>query len=166
MLSPERRGFGRSLPLLLGLAFLLLSVVPASLAAADDLDNAVHRVASQLECPICQGETVADSPSGLAQDMRGVIRTRLQAGESDQQILQEFVASYGDSILTNPPKHGPALGVWMGPVLGLAAGMAILAAVGLQWRRVRRAPARPVRLVESDPAVMDELRRVREALGS
>ena len=52
-----------------------------------------------------------DSPSGLAADMRSVIRTKLIAGETDQQILDEFVASYGDSILSEPPKRGASLGI-------------------------------------------------------
>jgi cytochrome c-type biogenesis protein CcmH len=63
--------------------------------------------------------------------MRSVIRTKLSAGESDQQILDEFVASYGDSILTEPPKRGTSLGVWAGPIVGM-----ILVGVLLwSWRR-------------------------------
>ncbi|MBV9543227.1 MAG: cytochrome c-type biogenesis protein CcmH, partial [Chloroflexi bacterium] len=85
-------------------------------AHADAQDDAVRRIALQLQCPVCEGETVADSPSGLANDMRNVIRQKVAAGEPDQQILDEFVASYGDGILTEPPKHGISLGVWVGPV--------------------------------------------------
>jgi cytochrome c-type biogenesis protein CcmH len=62
-------------------------LLPASLARADALDQSVRRVAMQLQCPVCEGENVADSPSGLAGDMRAVIRTKLTAGEPDQQIL-------------------------------------------------------------------------------
>ena len=72
---------------MLSAILLLLMALAPLVAHADALDDAVRRVALQLQCPVCEGETVADSPSGLAADMRSVIRTRLAAGESDQQIL-------------------------------------------------------------------------------
>jgi cytochrome c-type biogenesis protein CcmH len=116
------------------LVIALLCVAPV-VARADPLDDGVRRVALQLQCPVCEGETVADSPSGLAADMRSVIRTKLAAGESDQQILDEFVASYGDSILTEPPKHGISLGVWVGPVVGIVLGALVLGLLLKAWRR-------------------------------
>jgi cytochrome c-type biogenesis protein CcmH len=111
---------------------------------------------------VCEGETVADSPSGLAADMRSVIRTKLAAGEPDQQILDDFVASYGDSILTEPPKRGISLGVWIGPLIGVLAGAAVLGVLLLSWRRP--AAAQP-RRTGVDTAVVDEYRRFREELG-
>ncbi len=70
------------------------------------LDQRVHDVASQLRCPICQGESVADSPSQLAQQMRGVIRQQLQSGKSEQEVIQYFRTSYGDQIVWSPPWQG------------------------------------------------------------
>ncbi|MBV9357017.1 MAG: cytochrome c-type biogenesis protein CcmH, partial [Chloroflexi bacterium] len=129
---------------------------------ADPADDAVRRVAVQLQCPVCEGETVWDSGSRLAADMRGVIRAKQAAGESDQQILDEFVGSYGDGILTEPPKRGISLGVWIGPLIGVAIGASILALVVKQWRA---SPARSEPPVSApDPAVADELRRFREGL--
>jgi cytochrome c-type biogenesis protein CcmH len=130
---------------------------------ADALDDAVRRVALQLQCPVCEGQSIADSPSGLAGDMRAVIRTRLTAGESDQQILDEFVASYGDSILTEPPKRGISLGVWLGPALGVAGGAVLLMLLLRTWRRAPLAAPAGARLV--DPEVADEFHRYRNELG-
>ena len=104
----------RSALRLLSWVLLVVALALPVLAHADSLDEGVRRVALQLQCPVCEGETVADSPSGLATDMRALIRTRLAAGVPDQQILDEFVASYGDGILTEPPKRGVSLGVWLG----------------------------------------------------
>jgi cytochrome c-type biogenesis protein CcmH len=101
---------------------LLLLIVWPRLAYADPIDDGVRRVALQLQCPVCEGQNVADSNSGLARDMRALIRTRVEADVPDQQILDEFVASYGDGILTEPPKRGIALGVWIGPVAGCRGG--------------------------------------------
>jgi cytochrome c-type biogenesis protein CcmH len=112
---------------------------------------------------VCEGETVADSPSGLAADMRSVIRTRLAAGESDQQILDEFVASYGDSILTEPPKHGISLGVWVGPVIGILVGILVLGLLLKTWRRSPTRAAADELPVDGDVAA--EYHRFREEYG-
>jgi cytochrome c-type biogenesis protein CcmH len=141
---------------------MLVCVVPV-VAHADPLDDGVRRVALQLQCPVCEGETVADSPSGLAADMRSVIRTRLAAGESDQHILDEFVASYGDSILTEPPKRGISLGVWVGPVIGLVLGMLILGVLLKSWRRAPTRATADDMAVDSDVAA--EYQRFRREYG-
>jgi cytochrome c-type biogenesis protein CcmH len=150
-------------PLWAALVTLALFAVPL-VAHADPLDDAVRRVALQLQCPVCEGETVADSPSGLAADMRSVIRTKIVAGEPDQQILDEFVASYGDGILTEPPKRGISLGVWAGPLIGVALGALLVMALLRAWRRTAPAAAGPASgVVDTD--VADELHRFREEYG-
>ena len=149
--------------LLAALAMLALLALPA-VAHADALDDGVRRVALQLQCPVCEGETVADSPSGLAADMRSVIRTKLVAGEPDQQILDEFVASYGDGILTEPPKHGISLGVWVGPLIGVALGALLVVVLLRAWRqRTPVAAGSTASAVDTD--VADEFHRFREEYG-
>ncbi|HLZ27925.1 MAG TPA: cytochrome c-type biogenesis protein CcmH [Chloroflexota bacterium] len=146
----------------LGLIAVLLM---PSLARADALDTSVRRIALQLQCPVCEGETVADSPSGLAGDMRSVIRTKLIAGEPDQQILDEFVASYGDGILTEPPKRGISLGVWLGPVIGVALGALLVGVLLSTWRRMPGRPAPATADGTLDPDATEELGRFREEFG-
>ena len=143
---------------------LLLAVLVPTLARADATDDAVRRIALQLNCPVCEGQSVADSNSGLAADMRNVIRTRVEAGATDQQVLDEFVASYGDSILADPPKRGISLGVWVGPVLGLLAGGALVFGLLRAWS-TRRANAQPA-VLAVDPDVDDEFTRFRQELGA
>jgi len=140
----------------------LLLLLPR-LAYADPLDDAVRRVAQQLQCPVCEGESVADSPSGLASDMRDLIRTKLTTGESDQQILDEFVASYGDGILTEPPKRGISLGVWIGPAIGIVFGTLLVSALLRSWRRPPSVARNP--LASLDPDVADEFQRFRTESG-
>ena len=145
------------------LAACVLSLLPAAIHA-DAIDAGVRRIGLQLQCPVCEGESVADSPSGLASDMRGVIRSKLLAGESDQQIMDEFVASYGDSILTEPPKRGISLGVWVGPVVGVGLGVALVSTLLRSWRRPSQTPA-TARGMALDSDVATELKRFREELG-
>ena len=140
---------------------LLLFLAPA-VVRADATDDAVRRIGLQLQCPVCEGQTVAESNSGLAQDMRGVIRSRIEAGDSDQQVLDGFVASYGDGILTEPPKRGIGLGVWLGSLLGIGLGTALLVLILMGWRR---APVRAALEESIDAEVADEFGRFRNEFG-
>lgn len=122
------------LALLLALA---LGGALAGAARADALDDEVRQIAEQLRCPVCQGETVADSQAPISVQMRGIIREKLQQGETRDQIIQYFVDRYGEAILTQPPKHGLNLLVWVLPLAGILAGLGILATA--LWAR-RPAP--------------------------
>ncbi|HEY0583811.1 MAG TPA: cytochrome c-type biogenesis protein [Chloroflexota bacterium] len=150
------------------LALVSVALLPG-LVRADALDDSVRRVALQLQCPVCEGQSAADSPSGLAGDMRAVIRARLSAGASDQQILDEFVASYGDSILSEPPKRGISLGVWLGPTIGVVLGSVLLVTVLRAWRRAPR-PVAAAAVASGldgdlDREVVDEFSRFRQEVG-
>src|SRR5712691_7983696 len=158
LVTPKHLRYGIRLVAIL-VAFLVV-MLPA-IGAADALDDGVRRVALQLQCPVCEGETAADSPSGLAKDMRALIRTRLAAGVGDQQILDEFVASYGDSILTEPPKRGISLGVWLGPTIGVMLGVVVLGILLRSWRRTPSARTGALAGAAPDPEVTDEYHRLR-----
>src|SRR5438552_2201321 len=104
--------------LLAGLIVTLLTVAsPAligSMVLAQTVDEQARAIEKELQCPICNGSTVADSPSDLAGQMRTVIRQKVAAGESRDAIIQYFVDRYGDSILMEPPRRGIGLAVWLG----------------------------------------------------
>ena len=98
------------------------------------LDQRVHDVASQLKCLVCQGESVADSPSTLSQQMRGVIRQQLQSGKSKQAVIQYFVSRYGDRILLSPPWQGLSLLAWLVPIALMLGGILLLIFVMRSWQ--------------------------------
>lgn len=118
---------------LLACAVILLAM--ASATSADPLDDEARRIARQLQCPVCESVSVADSPADLAVQMRALIRKKLEAGESERQILEYFVAAYGEGVLTEPPRRGLGLLVWLAPVLALALGATLLWLVLRSWRR-------------------------------
>ena len=74
----------------------------------------------------CQGQTVADSNSNLAIDMRKIIKEKVEGGESKDQILGYFVRRYGDSILASPPLKGVNLILWILPFFTITVGFFIL----------------------------------------
>jgi cytochrome c-type biogenesis protein CcmH len=98
------------------------------------LDQRVHAVASQLKCLVCQGESVADSPATLSQQMRGVIRQQLQSGKSEQEVIQYFVSRYGDRILLSPPWQGLTLLAWLVPIALMLGGTLLLFFVLKYWQ--------------------------------
>ena len=99
------------------------------------LDQRVQQVGAQLKCPVCQNESVADSPSTLAQQMRFIIRQQLQEGKSEQEVIQYFVKSYGGQIIWSPPWQGFTLLIWLVPIGLLLGGVVLLFFVLREWRR-------------------------------
>jgi cytochrome c-type biogenesis protein CcmH len=151
-------------------ALLALAVVWGVLlfraAQSPTLDERTHDVASQIQCPVCNGESVADSPSGLAREMRGVIRQKLSQGESEQQVIQYFEARYGDTILEAPPKSGFTTLIWLPPVLMLLVGGYLVFVVGKEWGAARPVGALAVSPDETEDLDLseEERRRLRETL--
>ncbi|MDM7324184.1 MAG: cytochrome c-type biogenesis protein CcmH [Thermus sp.] len=84
-----------------------------------DLSPEVFAIARELRCPVCQGESAAESNSGVAVEMRRIIAEMLGAGKSKEEIEAFFVERYGEWILYEPPKRGVTLWVWVLPVVGL-----------------------------------------------
>lgn len=115
---------------------LLAGTVPA--AAAPTLEDRVYAIASELMCPVCAGQTVAESNAQLAVQMREEIRARLLRGESREEILAYFVGQFGESVLAAPPKRGAGLVLWLTPVAGLLIGLVVMVRY---LRRITRPPA-------------------------
>ena len=97
------------------------------------LDQRAYDVERQLQCPICHGQSVADSPSLLSAQMRAIVRQKLERGESEQQVINDFRASYGDSILMTPP---PSTYIWLWgpPLLIVLLGGYLVYTLGRDWR--------------------------------
>ena len=101
------------------LAFLIRAGLPA---AAESLDDRVNEIAHELMCPVCQGQSVAESNSNLAQDMRQIIRKQLEEGKSKEEVITYFVNRYGESILASPPPKGVNWVLWVLPALAIVFG--------------------------------------------
>jgi cytochrome c-type biogenesis protein CcmH len=91
------------------LLLLLLSLWLPALAQEGpppDLSPEVFRIARELRCPVCQGESAAESNSGVAVEMRRLIAEMLKEGKSEEEIKAFFVERYGEWILYEPPRRG------------------------------------------------------------
>lgn len=86
------------------------------------LEMQTDRLSGVLRCPVCQGLSVADSPSESARNMKRQIRAMIAAGYDDDQIKDYFVGAYGEFVLMSPVKKGFNLIVWLAPVLIIVGG--------------------------------------------
>lgn len=150
----------RSILLAVLTVVLALALVPGVTLADQTLSPEALDIANSLNCPVCEGLSVRDSTSQLSGEMRQLIQTKLDQGESRQQIMDYFVHSYGVGILRQPPKQGIMGVLWLGPVVGLLVGVVLLTAFFLQ-RRGREATADGAAGPPMDP---EELRRYEERL--
>lgn len=116
------------------LAMLLILPMSAFAQLPDSVVAArTKHVAAQLRCPVCQGLSLQDSQSELSQQMKGVIRDQIVAGKTDAQVMDYFVAKYGEWILLEPRAHGFNLAVYLLPLLLLAGGIAVLYVSVKRW---------------------------------
>lgn len=116
---------------------LLVCSLPGVLAAEGGLaqsvgDPAVEarvtRIAEELRCLTCMGQSIADSQSSFSSDMKREIRGMIAAGKSDKEVIEFMVARYGDFVLYRPPVKSTTWLLWGGPFVLLALALAFLLA--------------------------------------
>lgn len=122
------------LGILMGAGTAAVPVV-AQESSDPELEAKVREVASQLRCVVCQGLSIQDSPSELAQDMKALVREQLAAGRSPEEVKEFFVARYGEWVLLSPPAEGLNLMVYVAPFIALAGGALFLARTVTRWTR-------------------------------
>ncbi len=129
------------------------------------LDEQAQQIDQSLMCPVCPGETIDQSQVELAKQMRAQVREKVAAGESRQQILDYFVARFGEDVLAAPPKQGANLVAWVVPGAGLATSGAVLFLVLRAMRSSRRPEAVPLRgALLTDDELKPYLSRVDEEM--
>jgi len=131
---------------------LLLLVVSGAAFAVDpttmptpELQQRYEEITHGLRCMQCMNNSIADSPVGLASDLRRDVKEMLLAGKTDAEIREYMVQRYGNVILFTPPVSGSSLWVWVLP------GLAVLAGLLIGVRIVRRRAS----LVEQDDSIVD-----------
>ena len=111
-----------------------ISSPKSSVAASDaDLEARTTAVASTLRCPVCQGESIQDSPAELAQQMRAIVRERRRAGETPEQIQAYFMARYGEWILLKPRRTGLNLVLYALPIALVVGGLILVIVLVRRW---------------------------------
>ena len=100
------------------------------------METRARAMQRQLRCLVCQGESIDESNSPLAADLRRLVREQMAAGKTNSEIEDFLVARYGDFILMKPPLQSNTWLLWLAPFLVLGAGGAVA------WITVKKASAR------------------------
>jgi cytochrome c-type biogenesis protein CcmH len=112
------------------------AVNPSEMLDDPALEARARELSKGLRCLVCQNQSIDDSDADLARDLRVLVRERLKAGDSDEEVIAYVVSRYGDFVLLNPPMKLKTYALWFGPALILLSGVGIIA---LFYRR-RAAP--------------------------
>jgi len=152
----------RQSPLVLFLAIALLATLPAHAVEPDEvlqdpaLEARAREISEGLRCLVCQNQSIDDSGAPLAKDLRLLVRERLKAGDSNQQIVDFIVARYGEFVLLKPRFETHTLVLWLAtPAVFLAA----ILIIALAFRRRRAEAQNPA------PLNIAEKRQLKRLLG-
>ena len=102
------------------------AVEPDEILSDSKLENRAREISANIRCVVCQNEPIDSSNSGVARDLRILIRERLSAGDSDAEVLDFLVKRYGDFVLFKPPLKYTTYVLWFSPVIFLFFGTLIL----------------------------------------
>jgi cytochrome c-type biogenesis protein CcmH len=142
-----------ALLLALAVADPVCAIEPQEQLTDPALEARARTLGQELRCLVCQNESIDDSNADLARDLRTIVREKLTAGDSDQQVLDFVTARYGDFVLLRPPVHTGTLLLWFGPMVLLVAAI-----IAIMLRRSGRAKAEPA------PLSLEEDRRLARLL--
>jgi len=119
------------------------AVTPDEMLKNPVLEARARVLSSEIRCMVCQNQSIDSSEAPLAHDLRVLVRQRLVAGDSDQQVLNYLVARYGEFVLLKPRLELHTLLLWGAPPAALLVGLIGLLVVA---RRRRLTPAEPQKL--------------------
>lgn len=129
------------------------AVEPDEILADPVLESRARDISAGLRCPVCQNESIDESHATVSRDLRLLVRERLVAGDSDEQVVAYVVARYGEYVLLNPTAQGANLILW------LAAPVLLLAGLGIGVAAIRRKPAVPAALTTEEQEALDKILR-------
>lgn len=137
------------------LALILMFFATASFAVEPDeiltnpaLEARARDISENLRCVVCQNEAIDTSNSGVARDLRLLVRERLVAGDTDEQVYDYVVARYGDFVLFRPPWKPSTYALWLSPVIAAVVGIFVV--FGLFRRLAKRREADVLDLDETE----------------
>jgi len=156
------RGAWRWIPwVVLGVVAVAVLAVGTHRSSHPTLQAETLHIAGMVRCPVCQGESAAQSSAPASVQIRNQIGQELSAGEHQSQILSGIVAAYGPGILEKPEASGVSLLVWVIPVIAVVIAVAGLSVAFARWR-----PRQAATVSDDDRALVDRALRDDSAGGT
>jgi cytochrome c-type biogenesis protein CcmH len=141
----------------LSLLALALAAAPQALAVQPDeiladaaLEARARALSKELRCMVCQNQSIDDSDAPLARDLRVLVRERLEAGDSDQQVIDFLVARYGDFVLLKPRFTSHTALLWLMPAVVFVIGALVLVAAARRRSKTAAASSQPAKLTPAE----------------
>lgn len=129
----------------------LMAVEPAEMLGDPVLEARARDISQGLRCPVCQNESIDESHANVAGDLRLLVRERLTAGDTNQEVVDFVVQRYGEFVLLNPPVRGSTIVLWLaGPVM-------LLLGLVMGWAVIRRKPVQIPELSDAEQARLREI---------
>tara|TARA_R110002073_G_scaffold234626_1_gene395859 strand:- start:1259 stop:1732 length:474 start_codon:yes stop_codon:yes gene_type:complete len=143
------------------IALILMFIATASFAVEPDeilsdpvLEARARDISTNLRCVVCQNENIDSSNAGVARDLRLLVRERLVAGDTDDQVYDFVVARYGDFVLFRPPWKPTTYALWLSPFVAALVG--IFMVTGIFRRLAKRRENDILDLDETELALINE----------
>src|SRR5499426_3786749 len=111
-----------------------LAVQPDEILPDATLEARARALSKELRCMVCQNQSIDDSDAPLARDLRVLVRERLQAGDSDHEVIDFLVSRYGEFVLLRPRFSTLTAVLWLGPAVILLVGVLALFMVARRRR--------------------------------
>ncbi len=134
------------------------AVQPDEILSDPALEARARAISRELRCMVCQNESIDDSEAPLAHDLRVLVRERLKAGDSDQQIINFLVSRYGEFVLLRPPLSWHTAALWGTPPALVLLGIIMIVVVERR-RRATSAQTVPPSLTAAEEARLAEILR-------
>jgi cytochrome c-type biogenesis protein CcmH len=112
-----------------------LAVLPDEVLKDPALEARARVLSQDLRCLVCQNQSIDDSNAPLARDLRVIVRERLTAGDSDEQVIEYLVSRYGNYVLLKPPFHRDTALLWIAPFAMLVIAGAVAATYLMRRKR-------------------------------
>lgn len=127
-----------AVPFLLLASAVAMAVQPDEVLSDPALEARARALSAELRCVVCQNQSIDDSNAPLARDLRLLLRERISAGDSDEEVKQFLVDRYGTFVLLRPPFDSRTIILWLTPLVILVG-----AGVIIMWKssRLRKEPA-------------------------
>ena len=100
----------------------VLALEPSEILKDPAQEARARSISKNLRCLVCQNQSIDDSDAALAKDLRLLVRNQILSGKTNEKIISDIVARYGDFVLLKPPINQKTLILWLSPMLILLAG--------------------------------------------
>ncbi len=145
--------------LLIALALLAspaMAVEPDEILADPVLEERARDISANVRCVVCQNEPIDSSNAGVARDLRLLVRERLVAGDTNDEVYDFLVARYGDYVLFKPPFKPSTYALWLAPIFIFGVGG--LAVFTMLYRTRKSAQPALAELTEDEQKALEAIR--------